>query len=341
MDNYTKFKDLVDDLLDKDPTYKNEINNFLNFLNDRMLTNKVFYLSEYDIDQYFVYSFDTKIGTIPTLTTHIAALRNLFTYLIDNHYNFTALYGYINNPSFRSQLSSDLDTSYKKGIIPSTLLNTVLYRMDNFISENITKVFAKPRPKQDLVEVIIARLYAKLSLILPIKPDPMTELVLGDIQNPNIRHIVYNKIPILIPNSLRLQILESINYIQTTYGVTYTQDTKIFTFLYSALNKTPDSGTISQSFNTAYRVLQLKEMQKQRTVGKKDFYIYPAESYKDTAITNMLANGVNIVYLAELTDLDIATLYNTFRNSNFDTDTLIKSSNLNSSLSNTQYYAYL
>lgn len=58
----------------------------------------------------------------------------------------------------------------------------------------------------------------------------------------------------------------------------------------------------------AYLAFDIKEMLKQRTNGKKLQYIYPAESYKETAILEMLNNGVNVLYLRKPTGLDIKLL---------------------------------
>lgn len=82
-------------------------------------------------------------------------------------------------------------------------------------------------------------------------------------------------------------------------------------------------------------------MLKQRLVGKKYQYVYPSESYKTTAILELLNNGVNIVYLKKLTGLEIDALL-----SNYDFNKPveyidIESANINNSLINTNYYSYL
>lgn len=88
-----------------------------------------------------------------------------------------------------------------------------------------------------------------------------------------------------------------------------------------------------------YERLGLNEMLEMVCTGKKNRYLYPAESYKKTAIYNMLVNGANIVYLVKLTGLDIQTLLSDFEYDSLnvrDVDT-----NLNSSLLASDYYEYL
>lgn len=62
---------------------------------------------------------------------------------------------------------------------------------------------------------------------------------------------------------------------------------------------------------------------------------------KKTAIFEMLNNGVNIVYLKQLTGLDIGTLLADYDVEGIKADVDIKSYNINSSIVNTEYYAYL
>ena len=73
--------------------------------------------------------------------------------------------------------------------------------------------------------------------------------------------------------------------------------------------------------------------------GKREKYVYPAGSYKKTAIYNMLSNGANIVYLEKLTGLDTKTLLSDFVFDSLDSKAVEK--NINSSLLLCGYYEYL
>ena len=88
-----------------------------------------------------------------------------------------------------------------------------------------------------------------------------------------------------------------------------------------------------------YERLGLDEMLEMVSVGKKNRYLYPAESYKRTAIYNMLRNGANIVYLVELTGLDIQTLLTDFEYDGLNSRDV--DFNLNTSLLACEYYEYL
>ena len=82
------------------------------------------------------------------------------------------------------------------------------------------------------------------------------------------------------------------------------------------------------------------EMLEKVSGGKRDKYnIYPAGSYKKTAIYKMLNNGANIVYLEKLTGLDTKTLLSDFVFDNLNERDI--ETNINSSLLQCEYYEYL
>ena len=343
MKNSERFKGLVIEFLNRSSKYKNEINNFQRFLKDRMLEEKIFDLNVNHINEYFIYSYDTKIGAVPTLTTHISALKSLFDFLIQNDIGyFKSLYGYIDTAGFKERLSENLDTSFKKPVIDNSLLQSILYKMDLYISDNINGVFRNPSSQKRFFEVLICRLYAKISLILPVKPKEMLNLQLDDILNEQTREIKHNGITIKIPNKLRNDIIDTINFADNHYGKKYSNEDKLFVFLYSAIDKTNIKTSIfSDSFKKVYDELDIHEMLKQIPGGKKNKYVYPPESYKVTAILSMLNNGTNIVYLKKLTGLDMGALISNF---DFEKDIQHKdvvSLEINRGIVSTDYYTYL
>lgn len=320
MKNSERFQGLVDELLQESTKYENEIKNFQQFLKDRMLEEKVFDLNVNHIDEYFKYSYDTKIGAVPTLTTHISALKSLFNHLIVNDIGyFKSLYGYIDTAGFKEKLSENLEKSFKKSVIDSTLLKSTLHKMDTYILKNINRDFPNSLSKKRFFEVLISRIYAKLSLIIPLKPKEMLEIRLNDILDGHTRIIEHNGITIKIPNKLRNDIIETIIFAKKQYAKAYSEKDKLFHFLYSAIGKRKiATSTISDSFEKTYILLGIEEMLKKRVGGKRDKFIYPPESYKITAILNMLNNGTNIVYLKKLTGLDMSALISNF---DFEKDT--------------------
>lgn len=337
--NLQRFNSFVKEFLDKDNTYKQQIENFQSYLKLYNLEDRVFNLYETNIDDFFEYAFIQNIGTDAQLTSHVAALKALFGFLINKNQKFSELNGYISTPSFKEKYLDRVDRSFSKKFLPMMLVNKVLFSIDDYINKNMDKVFKKQLDGSLYLDALIARLFIKLSLIIPLKTSQILELSLGDVKSIDFRFIVYNDIKIKIPNNLRKDIIFTVDYTEKKYGVKYKLDDKIFDFLYSAGNKKGKREGINNTLPRVYERLGLDEVLEMVSTGKKNRYLYPAESYKKTAIYNMLRNGVNIVYLVKLTGLDIQTLLIDFeydclnvRDVNF---------NINNSLLACDYYEYL
>ena len=104
--NIEEFNLLVDEYLKQDSRYERQIRNFQSFLKEYGLEDKVFNLYEDNINDFFEYAVEHNIGTDAQLSIHIAALKGLFSFLIDNNRKFSELNGYISTASFRERLSN-------------------------------------------------------------------------------------------------------------------------------------------------------------------------------------------------------------------------------------------
>lgn len=336
MSNGENFKMLVNNLIQKDAKYDNELNVFVNYLQKHNILDNCFDLTTRDIDKYFDSLINVKIGTPSALNTHIAALSGLFEYLISEKFNFRALNGHINSISFKNKYLERLDSGSTKMVIPTDILVDILYRTDEFL---LNYKFDKDNEKY--YHFLIARLYIKLSLLIPLKPGILLSLKLGDIKNKNFSEVVYNGISIKIPKSVKGDIIEIVDYAEKHYEITYNDSLAIFEFLYKAINKRAVPSQITGELNKLYKAIDAKEMLKTNKSGLKNLSIYSVESYKKTAIFEMLSNGVNIVYLKQLTGLDINTLLADYDLEELKANMDMKSYNINSGLAYSSYYTFL
>ena len=331
-----EFRRLVKEMLDEDSQYDNELNAFVEYLIEQGLLDKCFDLSLEDIDKYFDSLIGTRMGVPSTLNAHIAALSNLFEYLIKEHHNFRHLLGYINTDKFRTEYIEKLEVGSQKKIIPMDILKKLLYRMDIYFSEKIRK-----KSNDKYYHLLIARLYIELSLIIPLKPGELIEIKLGNIRDQEFRKIVYNSICLQLPNDVRKHIIETVDFAEKHYNIKYTNEDMLFGFLYKAIEKTVNPSTIAGELQKMYREINMPELLETYKSGTKNISVYPVESYKKTAIYAMLNNGVNIVYLKQLTGLEINTLLADYDLKGIKADMDVKSYNINCSLANTDYFAYL
>ncbi len=247
--------------------------------------------------------------------------------------------GYISNPAFRERYKEKVDEVRNKGVLSIEMINKILCAMDSYVEEHKNTIFKKKKDELAFYNILITRLFVKISMLVPLKTTQMLELFIGDVFDDSWRSITCNDVEIKIPNNLRKDIIYTLNYANKKYGIKYNPNDSLFGYLYKCDGKKNNTDTINTTFPRVYKTLGLSEMLETVIRGKKKTYIYPAESYKKTAIVNMICNGANIVYLTKLTGLEIKTLL-----ADLDYDELVKGDvnrNLNNSLISCEYYEYL
>lgn len=337
--NIERFNNLVNEYLKTDSNYKKQIENFQEFLKEYNLEDRVFNLYETNIDEFFEYALRKNIGTESPLTSHIAALKGLFGFLIANNLKFAELNGYIGSSTFRNKFFEKVEKTTSKNVLSNELLRKILCTIDEFIDEHRDGGFKNQTEEDTYFDAIIAQLFIKISLLIPLQTTQVLELELGDVKNSKFRNVIYNDIVIKVPNNLRKDIIYAVDYAEQKYGKMYKTTDKIFEYLYLCADKKGKREGINGTLPKIYKKLGLYEMLEKKSGGKRDKFLYPAGSYKKTAIFNMLSNGVNIVYLIKLTGLDAQTLLNEFDYGSLnDIDVAI---NINNSLLACDYYEYL
>lgn len=337
MSNGENFKRLVSDLIKSDAKYANELNIFVSYLENNNMLDNCFDLSPRDIDKYFDSLINIKIGSPGALNVHIAALSSLFEYLMKEKFPFRDLNGHIGRTTFRNEYLKKIDAGSKKKIIPMDILKDVLNKMDVYFAQNTGK------RKSDIkyFHLLIARLYIELSLLIPLKPGDLLALKFGDIKDEKFREIVYNEIVIKLPKSIRNYIIETVDFAEQHFNVVYDKSGSLFDFLYSAVDMRANPSTITGELQKLHKAIGANEMLKTYKSETKNISLYPVESYKKTAIFEMLNNGVNIVYLKQLTGLDINTLLSDYDLGELKSNVDVKSQSINSGLVNSAYYSFL
>ncbi|RKD31973.1 hypothetical protein [Lacrimispora algidixylanolytica] len=220
--------------------------------------------------------------------------------------------------------------------MPIDILTDVLSKIENYLDGDLTR-----QKDKKIYDVLIARLYIKLSLLIPLKASEIITLQIGNIKKESFREINYNNITIKIPNGVRSEIINTVNFAERHFNLKYDNSISLFEFLYKATNLRPSTTKISETLIRAYKIIGASALLETYKSGTKNISLYPPESYKKTAILEMLNRGVNIVYLRQLTGLDINSLISDYDIDSTVSDVDVKSYNINSGTINTEYYAYL
>lgn len=337
--NYSVFKKHMENLLNSHKEYENtkkyksEIKLFQKYLEDSKISDKVFVLTTEHIDNYFIYCMDNKkINARNTLNTHISALKSIFEYLIDNNQRFSDQFGHVSTQEFRIKISNKLREAKSKELIPLETLKKILTTVDKYIEELDLTIDISKVQENRILKIYFVRLFIKMSLILPIKLSEMLDVDFRMFDD-DFRKFTYNEFTINITNSLRSDILSTIDFIETKYEINHTETDKLFRFIANPFEKNVNTIYVSEWFYTTFNTVGLDEL-----IDKTKSRTYSVEKIKKSAIWNMLNNGANIIHLSDYTGLSIEML---LADGIFSYNKDNASSELNSTLSKVVYYNYI
>lgn len=266
--NIERFNDLVNEYLKTDSNYKKQIEIFKEFKKEHNLEDRFFYLYETNIDEFFEYALEKNIGTESPLTSHIAALKGLFGFLIANNLKFAELNGYIGSTTFRKKFFDKVEKTTSKNVLSKEMLSNILYTLDKFVDEHKDGQFKNQTEEDAYFDAIIAQLFIKISLLIPLQTTQVLKLELGDVRDYEFRNVVYNDIIIKLPNNLRKDIIYAVEYAEQKYGKLYKTIDKIFEFLYRCAGKKGKREGINGTLPRVYKKLGLDEMLEKNQAGK-------------------------------------------------------------------------
>ncbi|MEW9702950.1 hypothetical protein [Paenibacillus sp. SI8] len=305
--------------------YDNEIATFMNYLLKRNLMKSILLLTRNDIDEYFLdCKVNNKINSTSSLNTHISALKCLFDCLIKHNYYFDDKLGYVTSKGFKTKIAKHLINSKVKEIITSDDLAVILKKIDIALDLNNNNKNSK---------LLFVKLYLKLNFLIPLKVTEMLSIQFDKFHE-EFRQVRVNDITIIIPNSLRLEIIKSLNNIYHVTGHSYDPSDSFFNYIASPIERknVTDTGDVSRWFYSVFNAVGLVDFIKDSKKGT-----FAVERIKKSIIYSLITQGCNILYLSFLTGLTIDSLINEYSINDLDEI----SESINISLFRTNYYSYL
>lgn len=243
--------------------------------------------------------------------------------------------------SFKENLTKRFEESLKKSIINDELLKEILFKFDDYISNNINTEFRKLSDQKRFFNVMICRLYIKISLIMPLKTNAIINMEIFNVTDNRIRSIKHNNIEVKLPNSVKRDMISTIKYAEKTYKVKYNGEQKLFEFLFDVLGVKLVTASITEVFKKSYNLLKISELLEKKDSGFKKRFLYPPESYKTTAIYNMIKNGTDIIVLKQLTGLEFSALIKKYNLDDRIERADLKSDEINNGIIKNDYFSYL
>ncbi len=298
----------------KYPTYTNHCEKFLHYIKSIKKDDRPNEINKNDIiGSVKYYNEQGKINTVSTMSIHLEAIKAFYDKVNregKTNNIFNTIVGY---DQFKEDiiLKFNLSDTQEREYLPDNIVIKLLeYFEENYDNTDI--------------DFQMIKLYSKLTLIAPVKRQVISELKFSDF-NDDFRVMTINGVDIEIPNSLRRDILFSLNLSKKEIK----KDTRLFEHIY-------DRTYTHNVFNKPlYKVLEAIEYD----VPKNKSKTFSVEKLMNTAIVSMIRNNTNPVLIAKINNSSLGTIGNKIKKYGVEVDFYSKL--INNSISMSKYYKYI
>lgn len=324
--------------ISKDNTYETQVGNFIRFLKTPE-SNKIDnpnHIKKEDIDQFIGSS--PQIKYIDTMASYLEGIKAFDAFLFSNGYTGSYIvpkdsdYG-----DFKKELAEkyNLKERVERDYLDSAVVQNILNSLDEYFMYITYDTLGK-EAKERYIYWLCLRVYIKISLLAPAKKATLLSLTFSNFDT-KFRTVTVNGVLIKIPNGLRYNILESLEFVKKISGMTYQTSDFFFEYYTVAVKGKKDiiGTTLNAKFCKYLKDNNLIEIENDKTS-------YSLEVLSNTTIHQMILNGTNPYYISQITGISIGQLASKYYNQIEDISIKISAeSEINKSIASCDYYQYL
>ena len=326
------FEDCID-LLKNKHSYRKHVDKFIDYLKVSGLENRPKVIDKNIVEDCIGYYRIEKgeLNTRSTMEAHLEALKSFYDYLsrTDKLPDIFTDYDY---KDYKEAIVTkyDLSEPVERGSFNCDELIEILASTEELIEQS-TEEKSGIRDEERYLQRIIMRLFIKITLIAPAKRKVIGQIKINDLEE-NFKILNINKIRINIPCGLSRDIIQAIQYAEDRNGKQVEKADRIFEFIYRYKGKFTD-----ESLNTWF----LNLLQDIGYIEKTNRRTYPVEPIRNGAISIMVDNMVNPLFISKITGIGFSRLetqyYGTMKSEYKD----YLNKNINKAIAQSEYYSYI
>ena len=326
------FEDCIE-LLKNKHSYRKHVDKFIDYLKVAGLENRPKVIDKNIVEDCIGYYRIEKgeLNTRSTMEAHLEALKSFYDYLsrTDKLPDIFTDYDY---KDYKEAIVKkyDLSEPVERGSFNCDELIEILASTEELI-ELSTEEKSGIRDEARYLQRIIMRLFIKITLIAPAKRKVIGQIKINDLEE-NFKILNINKIRINIPCGLSRDIIQAIQYAEDRNGKQVEKADRIFEFIYRYKGKFTD-----ESLNTWF----LNLLQDIGYIEKTNRRTYPVEPIRNGAISIMVDNMVNPLFISKITGIGFSRLetqyYGTMKSEYKD----YLNKNINKAIAQSEYYSYI
>ena len=326
------FEDCIE-LLKNKHSYRKHVDKFIDYLKVAGLENRPKVIDKNVVEDCIGYYRIEKgeLNTRSTMEAHLEALKSFYDYLsrTDKLPDIFTDYDY---KDYKEAIVKkyDLSEPVERGSFNCDELIEILASTEELIEQS-TEEKSGIRDEERYLQRIIMRLFIKITLIAPAKRKVIGQIKMNDFEE-NFKILNINKIRINIPCGLSRDIIQAIQYAEDRNGKQVEKADRIFEFIYRYRGKFTD-----ESLNTWF----LNLLQDIGYIEKTNRRTYPVEPIRNGAISIMVDNMVNPLFISKITGIGFSRLetqyYGTMKSEYKD----YLNKNINKAIAQSEYYSYI
>ena len=326
------FEDCIE-LLKNKHSYRKHVDKFIDYLKVAGLENRPKVIDKNIVEDCIGYYRIEKgeLNTRSTMEAHLEALKSFYDYLsrTDKLPDIFTDYDY---KDYKEAIVKkyDLSEPVERGSFNCDELIEILASTEELIEQS-TEEKSGIRDEERYLQRIIMRLFIKITLIAPAKRQVIGQIKRNDLEE-NFKILNINKIRINIPCGLSRDIIQAIQYAEDRNGKQVEKADRIFEFIYRYKGKFTD-----ESLNTWF----LNLLQDIGYIEKTNRRTYPVEPIRNGAISIMVDNMVNPLFISKITGIGFSRLetqyYGTMKSEYKD----YLNKNINKAIAQSEYYSYI
>ena len=326
------FEDCIE-LLKNKHSYRKHVDKFIDYLKVAGLENRPKVIDKNIVEDCIGYYRIEKgeLNTRSTMEAHLEALKSFYDYLsrTDKLPDIFTDYDY---KDYKEAIVKkyDLSEPVERGSFNCDELIEILASTEELIEQS-TEEKSGIRDEERYLQRIIMRLFIKITLIAPAKRKVIGQIKINDLEE-NFKILNINKIRINIPCGLSRDIIQAIQYAEDRNGKQVEKADRIFEFIYRYRGKFTD-----ESLNTWF----LNLLQDIGYIEKTNRRTYPVEPIRNGAISIMVDNMVNPLFISKITGIGFSRLetqyYGTMKSEYKD----YLNKNINKAIAQSEYYSYI
>lgn len=312
-------------------TYAPHIIKFVKYIKHIGKSDKPTKISLEDVESCIGYYNELgKFNSFATMENHLSSVQSFYKFLVSKSWAvdiFRDIYDYA---SYKDKIAQrfNLAEGKEREYFREEVVREILDKLDKYFEQNDYSCLHGMKKKK-YKHYLVLRIFIKVNLIAPAKKSIIFNLIKRDFSS-DYRIVKVNGIEIHVPNALRRDLREGIQFAEKISGKRYGESQRIFEFLNIEKLVHSDLNGWFCSFLREFDIVDIPQNK----------YTYSIEALRNSVIVELIKNGVDLSLISKVCGVNTDSLEKWYFKVNAYDEGKINDL-INQGVSRNSYYSYI